>query len=135
MGASLSNADWKLSLQRSNTTDLVFTGHVPPFPGSSAGIDGYSHILPDAIPETGIYVIDTVNLFGGLLGEGSPGNKRSLDTMCRQLKVPTKHLHNAGDDAHYTLAALKLMATGAPLDVLMLKESKGGLTTLALVEA
>ncbi|PBK72698.1 hypothetical protein ARMSODRAFT_953098 [Armillaria solidipes] len=81
-----------------------------------APIDGYSHILPDAIPETGIYVVDTADLFGALLGEDSPGNKRSLEQMCHHLKVPTKLLHNAGNDAYYTLAALKLMATGDPLD-------------------
>ncbi|KAK0191075.1 hypothetical protein F5146DRAFT_1103253 [Armillaria mellea] len=73
-----------------------------------APIDGYSHILPDAIPETGIFVVDTA--------DHSPGNKRGLEQMCHHLNVPTKHLHNAGNDAYYTLAALKLMATGDPLD-------------------
>ncbi|KAK0242647.1 hypothetical protein EDD85DRAFT_297073 [Armillaria nabsnona] len=81
-----------------------------------APIDGYSHILPDAIPETGIYVVDTADLFGALLGEDSPGNKRGLEQMCHHLVVSTKNLHNAGNDAYYTLAALKLMATGDPLD-------------------
>ena len=65
-----------------------------------APIDGYSHILPDAIPETGIFVVDTADLFGGLLGEDSPGNKRGLEQMCHHLNVLTKHLHNAGNDAY-----------------------------------
>ncbi|KAG7449106.1 uncharacterized protein BT62DRAFT_985479 [Guyanagaster necrorhizus] len=81
-----------------------------------APIEGYSHILPDAVPETGVYVVDTADLFGGLLGEDSPGNKRGLEQMCHHLLVPTQHLHNAGNDAYYTLTALKSMATEGPLD-------------------
>ncbi len=65
-----------------------------------APIDGYSHILPDAIPETGIYVVDTADIFGALLGEDSPGNKRGLEQMCHHLVVPAKNLHNAGNDAY-----------------------------------
>ncbi|KAK0498666.1 hypothetical protein EDD18DRAFT_1158624 [Armillaria luteobubalina] len=93
-----------------NSQDIKYLQQV------KAPIDGYSHILPDAIPDTGIFVVDTADLFGALLGEDSPGNKRGLEQMCHHLKITTKHLHNAGNDAYYTLAALKVMATGDPLD-------------------
>ncbi|KIY74035.1 hypothetical protein CYLTODRAFT_364306 [Cylindrobasidium torrendii FP15055 ss-10] len=71
-------------------------------------------ILPDTTPATGLYVLDTSELFAGLEGDGH--NKRSLETVCHLLGIPTRGLHNAGNDAHYTLQALKAMASGAQLD-------------------
>ncbi|TFK43450.1 hypothetical protein BDQ12DRAFT_675007 [Crucibulum laeve] len=81
-----------------------------------APLDGLSHILPDMMPNEGIFVVDTSDLFGALLGEGS-GERRSLEKTCRLLQINTEYLHNAGNDAHYTLLAMKEMAEGDPLDI------------------
>ncbi|KAI0702905.1 hypothetical protein BC835DRAFT_1320229 [Cytidiella melzeri] len=79
-------------------------------------LNGLSYILPEETPSTGIYVVDTTDLFGALEGS-SKGNKRSLQQTCRQLQVsPIENLHNAGNDAHYTMLALRAMAEGGPLD-------------------
>ncbi|KDR83650.1 hypothetical protein GALMADRAFT_86044 [Galerina marginata CBS 339.88] len=82
------------------------------------GVDltGLSYILPDNIPDTGIFVIDTSDLIGALLGEGA-GDKRSLDKTCSLLQIRTEYLHNAGNDAHYTLLSMKNMADGDPVDI------------------
>ncbi|KAI0092013.1 hypothetical protein BDY19DRAFT_990761 [Irpex rosettiformis] len=79
-------------------------------------ITGLSYRLPDQAPSTGTFVVDTVDLFAAL--EGNTGaNKWSLEQTCRQLQVlPLENLHNAGNDAHYTMLALKSMAEGGPLD-------------------
>jgi len=61
-------------------------------------------------------VIDTGDLFAALEGE-TGGNKRGLDRVCRHLQIPTEWMHNAGNDAHYTLQALKAMASGDPVDL------------------
>ncbi|GAA5842027.1 hypothetical protein JCM5353_001098 [Sporobolomyces roseus] len=55
----------------------------------------------------GIWVVDTQRVFGGWLGrKGQIG----LEKACVEVNVPTKRLHNAGNDAHYTLTLLeKLM--------------------------
>ncbi|KAF8974470.1 hypothetical protein BDZ97DRAFT_25748 [Flammula alnicola] len=79
-------------------------------------LNGLSYVLPDTMPETGIFVIDTADLIGALLGEGD-GNKRSLEKTCSLLQIPTKHLHNAGNDANYTLLAMRSMADGDPVDI------------------
>jgi hypothetical protein len=81
-----------------------------------APLAGLSYILPDAVPEEGLFVVDTSDLFGALEGEGS-ATRRSLDRVCKHLQVPTEYLHNAGNDAHYTLLAMKSMASGDPLDI------------------
>ncbi|KAF8897628.1 hypothetical protein BD779DRAFT_1491863 [Infundibulicybe gibba] len=62
--------------------------------------------LPDAIPEGGLFV-----------GDGHSFNRRSLDRTCKHLQIPTQYLHNAGNDAYYTLQAMKAMASGDPLDI------------------
>ncbi|TFY50932.1 hypothetical protein EVJ58_g10826 [Rhodofomes roseus] len=79
-------------------------------------LSDFEYLLPDQPPESGVYVIDTGDLFAALEGEGS-GNKRSLERACRHLQIPTEFLHNAGNDAHYTLAAMIAMASGDTLDV------------------
>ncbi|KZT12480.1 uncharacterized protein LAESUDRAFT_718741 [Laetiporus sulphureus 93-53] len=76
----------------------------------------FEYLLPDQAPTSGIYIIDTAELFAALEGE-SGGNKRSLERGCRLLQLPTEYLHNAGNDAHYTMAVLRSMASGDPLDV------------------
>ncbi|PPQ77435.1 hypothetical protein CVT25_011017 [Psilocybe cyanescens] len=79
-------------------------------------LNGLSYVLPDNIPDSGIFVIDTSDLIGALLGEGA-GDKRSLEKTCGLLQIPTKFLHNAGNDAHYTLLSMQEMAKGDPVDI------------------
>ncbi|KIM90889.1 hypothetical protein PILCRDRAFT_811386 [Piloderma croceum F 1598] len=81
-----------------------------------APLTGLAYMLPDATPDDGIWVIDTGDLFAALEGEPG-GNKRGLERVCRHLQIPTEWLHNAGNDAHYTLLALKTMASGDPVDL------------------
>ncbi|KAI6163017.1 hypothetical protein EDD17DRAFT_1693935 [Pisolithus thermaeus] len=73
-------------------------------------------LLPDVLPKDGIFVLDTSDLFAALEGEGG-GNRRSLERVCRHLQISTSHLHNAGNDAHYTMLALMSMASGEPIDM------------------
>ncbi|GAA5860767.1 hypothetical protein JCM1840_001956 [Sporobolomyces johnsonii] len=48
----------------------------------------------------GVWVVDTQRLFEGWMERrGQVG----LEKACKELEVPTKRLHNAGNDAHYTL--------------------------------
>lgn len=82
------------------------------------GVDltGLSYVLPDTISDVRISVIDTSDLIGALLGEGA-GDKRSLEKTCSLLQIQTEYLHNAGNDAHYTLLSMKNMADGDPVDI------------------
>ncbi|KAI6034344.1 hypothetical protein BKA83DRAFT_4188596 [Pisolithus microcarpus] len=66
-------------------------------------------LLPDVLSKDGIFVLDTSDLFAALGG--------SLERVCRHLQIPTSHLHNAGNDAHYTMLALISMASGEPIDM------------------
>ena len=63
----------------------------------------FEYLLPDQTPESGVYVVDTGDMFAALEGE-SGGNKRSLERACRHLQIPTEFLHNAGNDAHVSRA-------------------------------
>ncbi|KAH8827348.1 hypothetical protein DL96DRAFT_1606403 [Flagelloscypha sp. PMI_526] len=55
-----------------------------------------------------IFVFDTAILFSAL--EGSPtGQTRKLEVVCDLLNIETQLLHNAGNDAHYTLQAAREM--------------------------
>ncbi|KZT20365.1 hypothetical protein NEOLEDRAFT_1075745 [Neolentinus lepideus HHB14362 ss-1] len=72
--------------------------------------------LPDVVPGEGTYVVDTADLFAALEGESAP-RRRGLEQMCRHLQISTDYLHNAGNDAYYTLQALKSMASGDPVDM------------------
>ena len=58
-----------------------------------------TYVMPDTMPDSGIFVIDTSDLIGALLGEGA-GDKRSLQKTCSLLQISTEYLHNAGNDAH-----------------------------------
>ncbi|KAN0097512.1 hypothetical protein V8E55_001958 [Tylopilus felleus] len=73
-------------------------------------------MLPDAPPQHGIFIVDTSDLFAALEGEAG-GNRRSLERVCRHLQIGTTYLHNAGNDAHYTMLALQSMASGDPIDM------------------
>ncbi|KLO10176.1 hypothetical protein SCHPADRAFT_795168, partial [Schizopora paradoxa] len=79
-----------------------------------AQIEPYSFLLPDAFPQKGVFIIDTRDLFAALEGESM--DRRSLERMALFLGISVKFLHNAGNDAYYTLAALKSMASGNQLD-------------------
>ncbi|KAL5527327.1 hypothetical protein ACEPAG_6118 [Sanghuangporus baumii] len=70
--------------------------------------------VPKEMPDEGTFIIDTTELFSAL--EGDTREKRSLADMCRLLQIQTQHLHNAGNDAYYTLLALKSMASGNQVD-------------------
>ncbi|KAJ7283553.1 hypothetical protein C8J57DRAFT_1292881 [Mycena rebaudengoi] len=80
-----------------------------------APIDTITPILPDIKPSEGLFIVDTASLFGALEGEGR--NTRGLQQVCNHLKIETQFLHNAGNDAYYTLRALEEMASGQPLDM------------------
>ncbi|KAJ7764971.1 hypothetical protein DFH07DRAFT_810985 [Mycena maculata] len=79
-----------------------------------AGVDAAVYQLPDKSPKEGIFVVDTAILFAALEGESQ--NTRGLEQVCNHLQISTKNLHNAGNDAHYTLLALREVASGEPLD-------------------
>ena len=72
----------------------------------NAPITNHSPLLPDAAPQSGIYTIDTSEMFAALEGSSS-ANKRGLERICilldqhRELKLV--NLHNAGNDAHVSL--------------------------------
>ncbi|TFK55940.1 hypothetical protein OE88DRAFT_1652472 [Heliocybe sulcata] len=85
-------------------------------PAVEAPLPTLEFTLPDVVPESGTYVIDTADLFAALEGE-STRKRRGLEQMCRHLQIQTDYLHNAGNDAYYTLLALKSMASGDPLDL------------------
>ncbi|EJD01094.1 uncharacterized protein FOMMEDRAFT_158230 [Fomitiporia mediterranea MF3/22] len=92
--------------------DIRFLNNSEYFPEGL--IDNFMFSLPSGIPDEGTFVIDTTELFSAL--EGDARMKRSLGDMCRLLNIETLHLHNAGNDAHYTLLALKTMASGNQVD-------------------
>jgi len=71
----------------------------------SAPIEGLSYDPPSNSPTTGLFVVDTSDLFAALEGEGY-GNRRSLERMCNFLRIPTQYLHNAGNDAHVGLVSV-----------------------------
>ncbi|KAJ7748466.1 hypothetical protein DFH07DRAFT_747279 [Mycena maculata] len=79
-----------------------------------APISGAVSELPDSIPSEGLFIVDTAALFAALMGEGQRTFK--LQQVCNQLGIETEWLHNAGNDAFYTLLALREMAEGGPLD-------------------
>ncbi|KAG6336841.1 hypothetical protein ID866_2237 [Astraeus odoratus] len=81
-----------------------------------AQLPNLAFLLPDVLPKDGIFVLDTSDLFAALEGEAS-NNRRSLERVCRHLQVPISYLHNAGNDAHYTMLALISMASGEPVDM------------------
>lgn len=63
-----------------------------------APIENLSYILPDIMPDDGIFVVDTTELFGALQGDIS--EKTKLERMCLLLKTSTVNTHNAGNDAY-----------------------------------
>ncbi|KAL0949458.1 hypothetical protein HGRIS_009512 [Hohenbuehelia grisea] len=84
-------------------------------PKIEAPLNGMTHILPKSPPASGLFLVDSSDIFGALEGEGT--HRKSLERICRSLQIPTEYLHNAGNDAHYTLLALQSMATGEQVDM------------------
>ncbi|TRM67718.1 hypothetical protein BD626DRAFT_449731 [Schizophyllum amplum] len=82
-----------------------------------APLGDLTYLIPDTPPEKGMVVIDTSEIFCGLSGDGDVGNRRSLQQMARLLDLHPTFLHNAGNDAHYTMLALREMASGEQLDI------------------
>ncbi|KAF8076494.1 hypothetical protein FPV67DRAFT_1618269 [Lyophyllum atratum] len=85
-------------------------------PSIGAPLDGLSYTLPDAMPDDGLFVVDTSDLFAALEGAGT-ADRRALGRVCNLIQIPTKNLHNAGNDAYYTLKAMMSMAAGDPVDI------------------
>ncbi|TDL29582.1 hypothetical protein BD410DRAFT_780030 [Rickenella mellea] len=81
----------------------------------TAPLNGLTYLLPESAPDTGLYVVDTSDMFAAM--EGYAGERSAFVRMANLLKIPTAYLHNAGNDAHYTLLAMKAMASGNQLDV------------------
>ncbi|KAL9712881.1 hypothetical protein Ac2012v2_004121 [Leucoagaricus gongylophorus] len=79
-----------------------------------APLENLSYLLPDSgVPKSGLFVVDTSDLYGALSGKEQG---RSLEKTCRMLGIDTTFLHNAGNDAYYTLEAMIQMAQGEALD-------------------
>ncbi len=74
-----------------------------------AQIEPYHFLLPDAFPRTSVFIVDTRDLFAAL--EGDATERRGLERMALLLRLPTKHLHNAGNDAHVRVLLLRLGLT------------------------
>lgn len=86
-------------------------------PAVEAPLDGMSYILPDTVPQKGIFVVDTSDLFSALEGDGSSNrNRRSLEQVCRHLSIPTDYLHNAGNDAYVSSPPLLFVVSSCLTD-------------------
>ncbi|KIL68062.1 hypothetical protein M378DRAFT_158568 [Amanita muscaria Koide BX008] len=94
-----------------NSQDIKYLGS----PSIEAPLSGLSYLLPDSIPKEGLFVVDTADVYAGLEGSSSH-NKKSLDRVCKQMQMQAKYLHNAGNDAYYTLEIFKSMAGGNAID-------------------
>ncbi|KAJ7781141.1 hypothetical protein B0H16DRAFT_1497209 [Mycena metata] len=80
-----------------------------------APVDAAVFELPPATPTEGIFIIDTAILFAALVGDDKKTS--GLEQVCHQLQIQTEFLHNAGNDAQYTMFALREMASGDPVDL------------------
>ncbi|KAJ6464268.1 hypothetical protein C8R47DRAFT_1156257 [Mycena vitilis] len=96
---------------------LVFhdqRGDMKTLDGLRAPVQKAATRLPDTVPTEGVFILDTQVLFGALIGKSH--NREKLERICVQLGIQPSNLHNAGNDAYYTLDALREMASGEPLD-------------------
>ncbi|KAL8277378.1 hypothetical protein RQP46_010218 [Phenoliferia psychrophenolica] len=64
--------------------------------------------VPSPPPTTGIFILDSQDLYCGLVREKG---KRKLELCASQLDVQTRRLHNAANDAKYTLDIFERMMT------------------------
>ncbi|KAG9099686.1 hypothetical protein FRC06_004938 [Ceratobasidium sp. 370] len=81
-------------------------------------VPGISDIasIPGKPPGPGIYCPKQKDMFAAL--EGDSSQQRGLERVCGLLKIRGfNHPHNAGNDAHFTMEALRAMASGQPLDL------------------
>lgn len=69
----------------------------------SRQLNAFSSASP---PTSGVFILDTQAIF---CGWSRAKRKAKLELCCEELSVPTRRLHNAGNDAHYTLALLEAM--------------------------
>ncbi|KAG8928620.1 hypothetical protein FRC02_006672 [Tulasnella sp. 418] len=91
-----------------------FSGDIKYLQVLEAPIGKIQYALPETLEQDGIYCIDTRKMFSALEGDKNP---KSLQRVCRLLKFfDAERFHNAGNDAEYTMMALKAMASGKPLD-------------------
>lgn len=75
--------------------------------------------IPGTNPTSGIFIIDTADLFASL--EGRSGERRGLERMCRLLKMyEVYYMHNAGNDAH---VGSRYSSIPTPSDTLMVSRS------------
>ncbi|KAF9534229.1 hypothetical protein CPB83DRAFT_843895 [Crepidotus variabilis] len=79
-------------------------------------LESLSYLIPESTNATGLFVVDTAELIAALLGDNS-GNNKGLEDTCRLLQLHPKNMHNAGNDAHYTMLAMQTMADGDTLDI------------------
>ncbi|KAG6821622.1 hypothetical protein H0H93_000131 [Arthromyces matolae] len=79
---------------------------------SLEGLKYIDHV--EKFPDGGLFVVDTSDLFAALEGVT---DRRGLGRMCHLIQIPTRNLHNAGNDAYYTLEAMISMAAGDPVDI------------------
>jgi hypothetical protein len=71
--------------------------------------------IPDTPPPRGQYAVDTSSMFAAL--NGDPNSHVGLARACRLLGLKgMEKMHNAGNDAHFTLMAFQSMASGPPVD-------------------
>ena len=57
------------------------------------------------MPNDGIFIVDTAEMFAGLEGE-SGVNTRGLERTARLLGIEVEYDHNAGNDAHVSYSLL-----------------------------
>ncbi|KAJ3506438.1 hypothetical protein NMY22_g17250 [Coprinellus aureogranulatus] len=97
-------------IMHDNNQDLKYFREVLRIP-----LENLTHLIPETAPESGLIAIDTSDQMGALLGEDS-GRRTGLEKTCRLLGIDTPFLHNAGNDAYFTLQALIKMAEGGQVD-------------------
>jgi hypothetical protein len=74
---------------------------------------GYPIRFPTPINSTPPIIVDTQRLYAAW--KGRPGFQVKLQTALLEFHVPTRRLHNAGNDAHYTLLLCEaLMRVACP---------------------
>ena len=65
--------------------------------------------MPHQAADTPMHGVDTAELFAAL--EGESNNTRSLERVCRHLKIETSYLHNAGNDAYVSACPRRKAST------------------------
>lgn len=69
-------------------------------------LDETGRLRTDGAAKEGIWLVDTQKLYSAFVGDKK---QSSLETCCAVLRVPTQRLHNAGNDAVYTLNLFELL--------------------------